>query len=160
MLKYTEIALTFLKILFSLPFNPSHITLHNVCTFSTQPAWVSLVIHVPSWAITPNWTQVLPQSHCTNTTVQCFRPSEFANVNQGVYKKKMQDRTKISNVLPCPSQKYYIETAFSLGLVKSTCKIDLFLSANRQRPHHPCMFLSAVSLWTGCVGISDVTVLF
>lgn len=79
--------------------------------------------HEPS----PQTDQVLPQSHCTNIILQGLWPSEFASVNQCVYKKQMQNRTKISNVLLYPSWKYFVETALSLGFVKRTCKTDLFL---------------------------------
>lgn len=105
-------------------------SLHSACTGEFSSC--AIMSHHPKL------DQVFPQSHCTNTTLQCLWPSELASVNQGVYKKQMQNRTKISNILPCPSQKYFIETAFSLGFVKSTCKIDLSFPANGQCPHRVC----------------------
>lgn len=59
----------------------------------------------------------------------------------------MRSRTKISNVLPHPSQKYFIETALSLGFVKTTCKTDLFLFCQ-----------STVSSPSVYVSVSSVTV--
>lgn len=114
--------------------------LHSACTGEFSYSCGIMSHH-------PKLDQVFPQSHCTNITLQGLWPSEFANVNQHVYKNQMRSRTKISNVLPHPSQKYFIETALSLGFVKRTCRTDLFLFCQ-----------STVSLPSVYVSVSSVTV--
>lgn len=90
--------------------------------------------------------------HKVIAQTQLFSVSELANINQGVYKKQMQYRTKISNVLPCPSWKYFIETAFSLGFVKTTCKTDFFLPINCVSPS-VYVSVSSVTVDRLCQGI-------